>query len=170
MTEVTTFYLEMTDRAQMRPRHSSDPRFVVREAVVPQWQVNRFLYFFVGERWDWVDKLPWSDRQWEDYAGSGHLRTFLALYDGTIAGYYELDREEATGSVEIIYFGLTPHFIGRGLGAALLTDALERAWQWDARRVWVHTCSLDHPAALRNYEATGMTLYDRQTEELAHTD
>ena len=80
MTEVTTFYLEMTDRAQIRPCHSSDPRFVVREAVVPQWQVNRFLYFFVGEQWDWVDKRPWSDRQWEDYAGSGrpsHLPRLL---------------------------------------------------------------------------------------------
>jgi GNAT superfamily N-acetyltransferase len=160
MTSMTTYYLEMTDPARLQPRHASDSRFSVREAVVPQWEVNRFLYAFVGAHWDWVDKLPWSDRQWEDYVGSGHLRTFLAFYEGSIAGYYELDREDETGSVEIIYFGLAPHFIGRGLGAVLLTDALERAWQWDARRVWVHTCSLDHPAALRNYLARGMTLYD----------
>lgn len=60
--------------------------------------------------------------------------------------------------VEIAYFGLAPHFVGRGLGGALLTSAIEEAWRWDASRVWVHTCSLDHPSALRNYEARGMRI------------
>ncbi len=163
MAEVTTFYLQMTDPAELRPRRSLDDRFTVREAAVTQWQVNRFLYFFVGEQWDWVDKRPWTDSQWEDYVSSTNLRTFLALHEGNIAGYYELSRDE-TGAVEIIYFGLAPQFIGRGLGAALLTDALERAWQWDATRVWVHTCTLDHPAALKNYEARGMSLYRQENE------
>ena len=73
-------------------------------------------------------------------------------------------RDEAH-HVEIVYFGLAPESIGRALGGALLTDALERAWVWEARRVWVHTCTLDHPAAVKSYEARGMTVYDRQTEE-----
>ncbi len=162
--DVTITYLEMTAASQLRPKRSPDPRFVVREVVVPQGQVNRFLYFLVGEKWDWVDKLGWSDRQWQDYVASGRLRTFLAFVEGNIAGYYELSRDE-TGSVEIIYFGLAPEFIGRGLGAALLTDALERAWAWDASRVWVHTCTLDHPAAVKNYEARGMRIYDRHVAE-----
>ena len=51
------------------------------------------------------------------------------------------------------------------MGGVPLTDALERAWVWEARRVWVHTCTLDHPAAVKSYEARGMTVYDRQTEE-----
>ncbi len=61
--------------------------------------------------------------------------------------------------MEIVYFGLLPQFVGQGLGGHLLTEAVERAWQMDARRVWVHTCNLDHPAALKNYQARGFKLY-----------
>ena len=165
MALVTTFYLQMGAASELRPRHSSDPRFIVREAEVPQWQLNRFLYLLVGEQWEWVERRDWSDQQWQEYAAAEGLRTFVALLEGNIVGYYELRRDEAR-AVEIAYLGLTPGFIGHGLGAALLTDALERAWTWDAPRVWVHTCTQDHPAALGNYEARGMSVYDRQTEEI----
>lgn len=165
MAQVTTIYLQMNAASELRARLSSDPHFLVREAVLPQWQLNRFLYFLVGEQWAWEDKRRWSDRQWQEYVGSECLRTFIAFHKGNIAGYYELYRDQAR-AVEIVYFGLTPQFFGRGLGAALLTDAIERAWEWEAQRVWVHTCTLDHPAALKNYEARGMTVYDRQTHEV----
>ncbi|MCD6051714.1 MAG: hypothetical protein K0Q55_3123 [Verrucomicrobia bacterium] len=162
MPPITTTYLQMNAVSELRPRRSPDPHFTVREVMLPQWQLNRFLYFLVGEPWAWVGKREWSDQQWQDYVSSKNLRTFLALHEGNIAGYYELHREDETHAVEIEYFGLTTPFIGRGLGAALLTDALERAWAWDARRVWVHTCTQDHPAALKNYAARGMTIYDRE--------
>ena len=165
MSQVTTTYLQMSAASELRPKRSSDDCFIVREAMLPQWQLNRFLYFLVGEQWAWVDKREWSDQEWQNYVATKRLRTFVALQEGNIAGYYELRRGEAN-AIEIAYFGLTPQFIGRGLGAALLTDALERAWAWDARRVWVHTCTLDHPAALKNYEARGMTIYDRKTREV----
>ena len=161
---VTITYLEMNHPAEVRPRRSIDPRLVVYEVLFPQGLLNRFLYFLVGEQWDWVDKRPWTDQQWEDYATAETLRTFVAFFEEAIAGYYELSRDEAY-HVEIVYFGLAPEFIGRRLGGVLLTDALEQAWAWKARRVWVHTCTLDHPAAVKNYEARGMTVYDRHTEE-----
>ena len=162
MPDVTITYLQMLSTAELRPRVSPDPRFVIREAFVKQWEVNRFLYSFVGGSWEWTDKLRWTDEEWQRYVGSDGLRTFMAFYDGSIAGYYELRRDEAEG-VEIVYFGLAPDFIGRGFGGALLTDAIERAWAWEARRVWVHTCTRDHPAALENYQARGMVIYDRRT-------
>ena len=163
MTRVTTFYLQMNTSSELRPKRSGDTRFTVRETAPARWQLNRDMYLLVGGEWDWVDKYEWSDRQWQDYAESDDLRTFIAHFEGDVAGYYELRRDEPN-DVEIAYFGLTPAFFGRGLGAALLTDALERAWAWDAQRVWVHTCTLDHPAALKNYEARGMTVYQRTTE------
>lgn len=162
MPEVTTTYLEMTSAAQLRPRLSSDPLFAVREAV-RKWQFNRFLYLCVGERWSWTDKQSWSEEQWRAYAASADLRTFVAFLDASIAGYYELQRDAADG-VEIAYFGLAPGFIGRGFGAALLTDAIERAWAWKAERVWVHTCTLDHPSALKNYQSGGMVIYDEKSK------
>jgi GNAT superfamily N-acetyltransferase len=159
--DVTTTYLEMRSPAELKPRTCADPRFAVREATVRQWPFNRFLYAFVGAAWAWTDKLGWTDAEWEAYVGSEQLRTFVGYYDGSVAGYYELHRAP-DGDVEIVYFGLAPPFIGQGLGAALLTHALAQAWGWAARRVWVHTCSLDHPAALHNYQARGMRVYDVQ--------
>ena len=70
------------------------------------------------------------------------------------AGYFEL-RQEGDGSVEIAYFGLLPEFVGRGLGGHLLSVAVERAFESGARRIWLHTCTKDNPAALPNYLKRG---------------
>lgn len=160
MPAIVTTYLQMSALAELVPARLADPDFRVREAVERQWRLNRSLYLLVGERWAWIDKKDWSEQQWERYVVSEQLRTFVASWRGSTAGYYELRRDDAH-AVEIAYFGLAPAFIGRGFGGALLTDALERAWGWDAQRVWVHTCTLDHPAALGNYEARGMKAYAR---------
>jgi GNAT superfamily N-acetyltransferase len=156
-----TTYLEMRSPDQLRPRHA-DARFQVRERNERDWQFNRDLYFLVGEGWDWIDRRPWTDEQWKEYATAPELRTFAAYYDQSVAGYYEL-RQDAQGAIEIAYFGLLPQFIGRGLGAALLTSAIQEAWRRRGGkapdRVWVHTCNRDHPQALANYQARGMVIY-----------
>jgi len=156
-----TTYLEMRSPDQLRPNRA-DARFQVREKTDRDWRFNRDLYFRVGEQWNWIDKRPWTDEQWKKYAAAPQLRTFAA-YDGdAFAGYYEL-RQDTEGGVEIAYFGLLPEFIGRGLGGALLTNAIEQAWSRRGgiapKRVWVHTCNRDHPQALANYQARGMVVY-----------
>ena len=91
------------------------------------------------------------------------------IYDDVLAGYYEL-RRDRDGGIEIAYFGLLPEFIGRGLGGALLTSAIEDAWSPRDRsnpsRVWVHTCNRDHPQALANYQSRGMIVYKVEKETL----
>lgn len=164
MGPVIITYLEMRSPNALRPKRAADPRFQVREAMVKQWEFNRFLYTLVGRAWHWTDKRDWTDAQWRDYAESDWLRTFGAFFDGSIAGYFELRQEAA--EVEIAIFGLTPKFIGRGLGGVLLTEALEQAWRSGPKRVWLHTCTLDHPAALVNYQARGMTVYRRSPTPL----
>lgn len=161
MKPVTISYLEMLDPAQLRPRSCDDPRFRVLEATARQWRFNRFLYELVGAQWDWKDKLPWSEEQWRAYVEDERVRTFVAYYDGSLAGYFELAR--CGRDVEIVYFGLAPSFIGRGLGGPLLTRAIEEAWKGGTGRVWVHTCTLDHAAALANYQARGMVVYKTET-------
>ena len=91
------------------------------------------------------------------------LLTFAAYYDDALAGYYEL-RCDGEGGVEIAYFGLLPEFIGRGLGGALLTSAIEQGWRISPKRVWVHTCNRDHPQAFANYHARGMLVYKVERE------
>jgi GNAT superfamily N-acetyltransferase len=155
---VTVTYLEMRSPSALRPKRCSDPSFRVEEATVKQWQFNKFLYSLVGSDWRWTDKAKWSDMEWRAYAEADTLRTFAAYYRGSIAGYYEL-RSGPDSGVEIAIFGLAPKFVGRGFGAALLTHALETAWSFHPSRVWLHTCTLDHPAALPNYLARGMTIF-----------
>ena len=78
-----------------------------------------------------------------------------------MAGFFELEMQDG-GSVEIVYFGLLSRFVGRGLGGAMLTAAVQRAWDMGASRVWLHTSSLDHPHALPNYRARGFHVYKRE--------
>ena len=154
-TLVTT-YLEMRSREQLRPARADGP-LVVREQIERDWRFNREMYFRVGEQWRWIDKRPWTDVQWKDYSEAEQLRTFAAYRADSLVGYYELHQSDE--GVEIAYFGLLPEFIGRGLGGALLTSAIEAAWSMSPDRVWVHTCNRDHPQALANYQARGMTIY-----------
>jgi len=156
----------MRSPEQLLPKRCADTRFQIREQTESDWRFNRDLYFRVGERWEWIDKRPWTDEQWKQYAATSELRTFGAYYGDTLAGYYEL-RRDAEGGVEITYFGLLPEFIGRGLGGALLTSAIEEAWRTSrsVNRVWVHTCNLDHPGALANYQARGMVIYRQEAAE-----
>jgi len=163
MEAVTITYLEMRSPAAIKPKEFPHPRVSVKEAVVKEWRFNRFLYNLVGADWAWTDKLSWSEKQWCAYAEAENLRTFIACEEGSISGYYELQRDEA-GDIEIAIFGIAPKFTGRGYGGAMLTHALRSAWQMLPRRVWLHTCTLDHPAALPNYLARGMSIYQVETQ------
>ena len=163
MSGPTITYLEMFRAEEVRPKPCDDPRFRILECTTPQWEFNRFLYWTVGEPWNWRDKRSWSDDQWRAHAEAPNLRTFAAYFDGSPAGYYELGTDGSPAEVEIVYFGLLPAFVGRGFGGALLTSALEEAWKASPARVWVHTCTDDHPAALHNYLARGLKIYKTET-------
>ncbi|HKX26601.1 MAG TPA: GNAT family N-acetyltransferase [Blastocatellia bacterium] len=158
-TDVTTYYLEMTDRAELRPARPRSVELQVVRAELPCPELNRFLYSAVGGDWYWTDKLDWSYDRWLAYVDRPDFETWVGSVSGTPVGYFELEQE---AGVKIAYFGLLPRFIGRGIGGALLTRAAERAWDLGAGRVWVHTCSLDGPGALPNYQARGFKIY--QTE------
>jgi GNAT superfamily N-acetyltransferase len=166
MNPVTITYLEMRSPAALKPKDFPHPDIWVKEAVVKEWRYNRFLYMLVGAEWSWTDRLAWTEQQWRDYAEAESLRTFVAYHEGAVSGYFELRRDEAA-DIEVAIFGIAPKFTGRGYGGALLTYALQAAWQMSPGRVWLHTCTLDHPAALPNYVARGMTVYKVETEPCA---
>jgi len=158
----TTFYLEMTTSTELREKPSR-PDLQIVECEVPQPELNRFLYALVGQAWDWSDLDSWSDAQWRALVEQEGHRTWVAYHRGAIAGYYELYRPDGH-NVEIRYFGLVGAFMGLGFGGPLLSHALRSAWEWTGtERVWVHTCTLDHPAALANYQARGLRIYQEET-------
>jgi GNAT superfamily N-acetyltransferase len=162
---VRTTHLEMTSREQWVRRDRTGLDLDIRECVVKQPRLNRFLYEYVGGNWRWIDRLVWSAERWQEYAGADNLRTFIACREGAIAGYYELQLQDGA-SVEIRIFGLTPEFIGQGYGGPLLDSAIENAFVWGAARVWVHTCNNDHPHALANYLKSGLRVF-KVEEKLA---
>jgi prephenate dehydrogenase len=160
----TRTYLEMTDRSALRPARGRDDRVTIsrRDPCTPElW---RHLYATVGADYHWFDRLSWTDDQIRAYLAEPGRSVWVMTLGDEMAGYYEL-HEEPEGGVEIVYFGLLPGFIGRGLGGQMLTDAIERAWATGARRVWLHTCSFDHPSAIENYKNRGFTIF--KTEQYA---
>jgi GNAT superfamily N-acetyltransferase len=162
--EIEIYHLEMTSPADLRPSPARAAGFRVERARIPTPELNRFFYTAVGGDWYWIDRLGWTLEQWRAWVDRPELETWIGYLEGTPAGYFELERQPG-GQVELVYFGLLPGFLGRGIGGALLTAAVERAWAMGASRVWVHTCSLDGPAALRNYEARGFRRYKTETVE-----
>ncbi|AEV83987.1 acetyltransferase [Actinoplanes sp. SE50] len=161
--EITTWYLEQTAPG---PATAAAPAVPVRveRAEIPSPELSRFLYTAVGGDWNWTDRLAWTWQQWHDHLARPGVQTWVASVRGTPCGYFELDGTRP-GSVEIVYFGLLPSFTGQRIGGFLLDAALARAWALNpsVARVWVHTCSLDGPAALPNYQARGMSLYRTET-------
>ena len=157
-TKVTTYHLEMTDPKDFRPSTKRRDNLEIRRAEIPCPELNRFFYTAVGGNWFWIDKLKWSYDEWRKYVDRAELHTWYAALSGTPVGYFELEGQ-SNSNVEIAYFGLLPQFVGRGLGGPFLTAAIDRAWQMNAKRVWVHTCSLDHPGALANYQARGFRVF-----------
>ena len=165
---VTTWSLELSSPDQVVPAPRPELYLRLMQARVPSPELSRFLYTAVGGNWYWIDRLVWTYQQWLDWQSRPGVETWVVYLEGTPAGYFELDATVA-GEVELAYFGLLPGFIGRGLGGWLLTEALERAWVLGPDRVWVHTCSLDGPHALANYQARGFVPYRTESHEQSLT-
>ena len=163
-TRIVTTHLEMTAPDQLRPARPARDPHVWQRAAVPCAELSHFLYRAVGGDWYWYTRLGWSRDRWQGHVERPELETWIGYVGGTPAGYAELEAQ-AEGAVEIVYFGLMPGFIGRGLGGALLTDAVRRAWAMGAARVWLHTCNLDHPNALAHYEARGFRAFKIEAGE-----
>lgn len=146
--------LQITDPAQVvAPTRPAPPGLAI--AVVSDPAVNADFYARIGGDYGWTDRAGWTAPQWAAFAA--RVETHVATLDGEPAGYYELD--EDGGSAEIRSFGLLEGARGRGVGGHLLVHALRRGFAL-APRVWLHTCTLDDPRALPNYEARGLEVFD----------
>jgi GNAT superfamily N-acetyltransferase len=160
MTEpVVITHLEMRDRAAFVPAPARDG-LSARLVDPPDPAFNERMYRTVGGPWQWTDHLGRTASDWASHATQPSLRTYDLVFDREGAGYFEILRHP-DASVEIAYFGLLPTFIGRGLGGRALSLCLEAAWEEAPTRVWVHTCTRDHPNALPSYVARGFTRSDR---------
>ena len=157
---VQVTYLQMFEPVESAP----DPREGIRviRAEEPTLSFYRFLYGEVGRRWQWFERLKLSDEKLRAAISADGIEIDVLYVHGTPAGYVEFDKRRMP-DIEIAYFGLMPEFIGKGLGGYFIRWALHRAWQSHPGRVWLHTCSLDHPNALDNYQKAGLSPYRGET-------
>jgi GNAT superfamily N-acetyltransferase len=161
--EVTTYYLEMTSPNDLLPKRVERGDLEIKQAKVPSPELCRFLFTAVGAECYWLSRIAWTYAQWLEWLSRPEVENWVAYVSGTPAGYFEIESQPG-GNVEIVHFGLMPQFIGEGLGGHLLTTAVERAWRLGASRVWLHTCTLDHPSALRNYCARGFRVFRQEVK------
>jgi GNAT superfamily N-acetyltransferase len=161
---VVRTYLELAARSDFRPVAAPPQRPRIERIEECPVSLFRYLYAEVGRRYHWRDRLAWTDEQIRARVRDPLVSLHLMSVGGAPAGYFELQRHD-DGSIEIAYFGLLPEFLGRGLGKYLLGEAVATAWSAGALRIWLHTCTLDDPAALPNYQARGFRIVRTETYE-----
>lgn len=153
----TRYYLELPRGHEVPIVGRFPDGHVLRREILPEPSLCRQLYEEVGRPHQWTDRLDWSDEKWTYHFMKPQLQLWVLWAISDPAGYFELRREDDDESVEIAYFGLRPEYTGRGLGGRLLACAVKQAREIGPR-VWVHTCTRDHPAALPNYRARGFEI------------
>jgi GNAT superfamily N-acetyltransferase len=159
-TIVTT--LEMRMRPPLRPSPGSQLRLVRWER--PALEKYRALFRRVGSRWLWFSRLVMADDALAAIVHDPGIAVYAVLDPAGIeVGMLELDFRE-TAACEISYFGLIPELAGQGHGRWLMAEASARAWAKGVERVWLHTCTLDHPSALGFYRAQGFVAVKRTIE------
>ncbi len=154
--------LEMRDPSQFRPVERSGEELEFRKLEQPSPEFNWFLHQAVGVAHRWGGRDDWTETEWTEYVGRSGLETWVGYLSGAPAGYFELEMLE-DGAVTIHRLGLLGRFIGKGFGGHLLTEAVMRAWKLEPSRVFLKTCSHDHPHARENYLARGFQLVDETT-------
>lgn len=163
--EVTRIYLQMLSPNEHKPAKLADDRLHIEQVIECPPSFFRYLYAEVGRNYHWIDRLDWTNEQIRAYLSQPTVTLWVLYCAGAPGGYFELYQHE-DGSVEIAYFGLLGEFIGRGIGKYLLTIAIEQAWKRASDRIWVHTCTLDHPAALSNYLRRGFKPFRQETYQI----
>jgi ribosomal protein S18 acetylase RimI-like enzyme len=157
--DVTVTFMEITSPPAPRPAPPHDPgdRLLHITACPPSFY--RDLYRGVGQNYNWFGRYHWTDAEIATHLRNPAVSFHVLYHDGATAGFAELERHPEDDSVELKYLGLLPQFTGRGLGDTLLAAALDRAFATRPARVWLHTCTLDHPAALPMYARHGFRVY-----------
>ena len=131
------------------------------------FQINKFFYKNIGKKHRWNDRLVWSESDWIKYSAQQKVDTFILKAKNDLAGYFELIFHSDLQEIEIAYFGLLEEYHNKKLGGYLLSAAIKKSFEKkDIKRVWVHTCTLDHENALKNYLARGMKIYNKETVKI----
>ena len=159
-------YLEINSLSDLKDTSFSPNGYLIQLVQPVDFQLNKFFYKNIGKKHHWVDRLVWTDKQWIEYTSNIEVNTYVLKKDADLAGYFELITHKDKKEVEIAYLGLLEEYQNKQLGSYLLSSAIKNSFLNNNQRVWVHTCSLDHKNALKNYIARGMKIFKKETAEI----
>ena len=157
--EVKRNYLEINSIKDLKETNQLFDDFFIVFINPVNFQLNRFFYKNIGKKHRWVDRLIWSEQQWIDYVSSSKVKTYVLKNKDNLVGFFELIFHLENKEVEIAYFGILEEYQNKKLGSFLLSEAIKKSFNENIKRVWLHTCSLDHENALKNYLARGMKIF-----------
>jgi len=156
-------YLEINFLEDLKDTSDFNEKYSVNLVNPVDFQLNKFFYKNIGKNHHWIDRLVWTEKQWIDYVSNKDVKTYVLKISNDLAGYFELNLHSEKNEVEIAYLGLLEEYQNKKLGSYLLSNAIKNSFLNKPKRVWVHTCSLDHKNALNNYIARGMKIFKTET-------
>ena len=159
-------YLEINSLTELNSSTVSSDDYLVKLINPVDFEINKFFYKNIGKKHHWVDRLSWTNEQWIKYTSDEKLKTYVLQKNNDLAGYFELISHTEINEVEIAYLGLLEEYQNKKLGSYLLSSAIKNSFLNNPKRVWVHTCSLDHKNALNNYISRGMRIFKKETISL----
>ena len=157
-------YLHISSKNHLIKSSCKEKNLEVYLEKKPTPDLCKFFYKEVGKDFFWRDRLKWSNQDWLNYINNDFFKLYILKHNNKLAGYYELLYDPRALSMQIPYFGIFREFYGKGIGGYLLTSAILNSFNHKVNKIWVHTCTLDHPNALKNYLARGMKVF--KTEEI----
>ena len=161
-TSVKRDYLEINSIIDLNEKIKPFDDLIISLIDSTDFQLNKFFYKEIGKEHRWVDRLSWSNNQWIKYVNDPKVKTFILRKNDDLVGYYEQIFSKDKSECEIAYFGILKEYFGKKFGGYLLSDAIKKSFDFGAKRVWVHTCSLDHKYALKNYLSRGMKIFNSE--------
>ena len=165
MIPVQRNFLELKDLKNLKTNPSNKKKYLIKK-IKPDFQLNKYFYKQVGKKHRWIDRLSWPDEKWINYISNKNLETYIICESAELVGFFELLHNPELQETEISYFGLLEEYIGKGIGGYALSEAIRKSFEKNIKRVWLHTCTLDHPNALKNYIARGMTVFKKENTNI----
>ena len=157
--EVKRNYLEINSLQDLKEGNKPSEYYSLTIIDPIDFQLNKFFYKSIGKNHKWVDRLSWSEQKWINYVSLENVRTYVLKFKDDLVGFFELIFHSDKNEIEIAYFGILEEYQNKKLGSYLLSEAIKKSFQRNVNRVWVHTCSLDHKNALKNYISRGMKIF-----------
>ena len=164
--KVNRFYLEIKSLKSLNEVICPNEELILEKVSPPNIEINKFFYKNIGKKHRWVDRLIWDNLKWVSYIENNNVYTYILKLKDDLVGYFEIINDENSKSTEIAYFGILENFIGKKIGGYFLSEAIKICFNNYSNRVWVHTCTLDHKNALKNYLKRGMKIFREETINL----